>query len=157
MTLVEVRSCLPPPPPPSDLQLTHTHPSLDLAEHKKRKQDFSRTSLSRQPPTIEEIANLHAFMLAHKMPSTSSPAQPAPSPKPDVEVVLTRETVTRETALMHPQERNLHGKVFGGYLMRLAYELSYSNTVLFARSPMRFLCVPSPFCSCILSTCRLTI
>lgn len=27
--------------------------------------------------------------------------------------------------------------------MRLAYELSYSNVVIFARSPMRFLCVYS--------------
>lgn len=34
---------------------------------------------------------------------------------------------------------SLHSKVFGGYLMRLAYELGFANASLFARAPVRFL------------------
>lgn len=40
---------------------------------------------------------------------------------------------------MFPQERNLHGKVFGGYLMRMAFELCFTNAALFAHHPLRFL------------------
>ena len=34
-----------------------------------------------------------------------------------------------KTQLMFPQVRNLHNKVFGGYLMRLAYEVSWGDFV----------------------------
>jgi hypothetical protein len=40
-----------------------------------------------------------------------------------------------ELVLIH---LSIHGKVFGGYLMRLAYELSYTSASLFAREPVRF-------------------
>lgn len=52
-------------------------------EHKARKQDSTRTSLSRRPPTTAEISKLHEFMLAHK---DVRPGQ-------DEDFVLTRETV----------------------------------------------------------------
>jgi acyl-coenzyme A thioesterase 9 len=38
-----------------------------------------------------------------------------------------------------PPAVSLHSKVFGGYLMRLAYELGFTNASLFARAPVRFL------------------
>lgn len=37
-----------------------------------------------------------------------------------------------------PQERNIHGKLFGGYLMREAYELAYANAMLFCRGRPSF-------------------
>ena len=40
---------------------------------------------------------------------------------------------------MFPQDRNLHGKAFGGILMRLAFELCFTNAAIFASRPMRFL------------------
>lgn len=58
--------------------------------HKARKQDFSRTSLSRQPPTTSEIANLHTYMLKHKGMSKSQ----------EDDLVLMRETVTSQTILV---------------------------------------------------------
>lgn len=30
-------------------------------------------------------------------------------------------TVQRTTLLMHSEDKNLHGKIFGGYVLRLAY------------------------------------
>jgi hypothetical protein len=35
-------------------------------------------------------------------------------------------TMLSSTELMQPQERNRSGKIFGGFLMRQAYELAYS-------------------------------
>jgi acyl-coenzyme A thioesterase 9 len=34
---------------------------------------------------------------------------------------------------MHPQQKNVHNKVFGGYLMRMAYELAWSSGLLFSQ------------------------
>lgn len=71
------------------------------------------------------------------------------------------DTRVNSATLMHPQERNVHNKVFGGcvqhtlrlayasvladeigvadsYLMRLAYETAYSTACLFARSAVTF-------------------
>ncbi|KAK0463123.1 Thioesterase/thiol ester dehydrase-isomerase [Desarmillaria tabescens] len=49
------------------------------------------------------------------------------------------DTRVEKCMLMFPQERNVHQKVFGGYLMRLAYELGFANCSMFARGPIRFL------------------
>ena len=42
-----------------------------------------------------------------------------------------RDTVFKNTLLMHAQERNVHGKIFGGYLMKTAYELAWSAAVIY--------------------------
>ena len=34
---------------------------------------------------------------------------------------------------MHPQQKNVHNKVFGGYLMRVAYELAWSSSLLYSQ------------------------
>jgi hypothetical protein len=34
------------------------------------------------------------------------------------------------TLYMHPQERNIHGKIFGGYLMKEAFELAWIGMLL---------------------------
>jgi acyl-coenzyme A thioesterase 9 len=36
-----------------------------------------------------------------------------------------KDTCVEKNLIMHIQDRNLHGKVFGGYLMRHAYELGW--------------------------------
>lgn len=49
------------------------------------------------------------------------------------------DTVLSSAVLQHPQESNVHGKVFGGYIMRIAYEQAYSTACLFARNPVTFI------------------
>jgi acyl-coenzyme A thioesterase 9 len=41
------------------------------------------------------------------------------------QVVTTAQTKTYTTELMQMQDRNIHGKVFGGYLMREAFDISF--------------------------------
>jgi len=40
-------------------------------------------------------------------------------------------TVFKSAQLMHIQDRNVHGKIFGGYIMRKAFETAYVSTVCF--------------------------
>jgi acyl-coenzyme A thioesterase 9 len=37
-----------------------------------------------------------------------------------------------------PQDRNVHNKIFGGFLMRLAFELAHSTGYIFAKSKISF-------------------
>ncbi|KZP19840.1 Thioesterase/thiol ester dehydrase-isomerase [Athelia psychrophila] len=99
------------------------------ARLKQHRQDRSRRALNRVPPTSTEAADLHAFYLAHGQPG----------PHGDGERVWMADTKLETTMLMFPQERNVHQKIFGGYLMRLAHELGYAGAALFARAPVRFL------------------
>jgi acyl-coenzyme A thioesterase 9 len=46
-----------------------------------------------------------------------------------------KNTQFKNTVLMHMQERNVHGKIFGGYLMKVAYELAWSTAVTFFGVP----------------------
>ena len=101
------------------------------AEHTQRKRESSRNALDKVPPSSEEAKELHELMLAvgdNKM--TTIDGQ---------EVVQMKDTEMESVQLMFPQDRNLHGKVFGGILMRLAFELCFTNAALFASEPMRFL------------------
>ena len=43
-----------------------------------------------------------------------------------------QDTTTTATMIMHDQDRNVHGKVFGGLLMRHAFELGYIATRQFS-------------------------
>lgn len=49
------------------------------------------------------------------------------------------DTRLEKCLMMFPQERNVHQKIFGGYLMRLAYELGFANSVLYTGGHVLFL------------------
>jgi acyl-coenzyme A thioesterase 9 len=100
---------------------------------KKRRQSLALRSLSRVPPSSTEAAALHSFYLKHGQDTPSGAAA-------DGARVWLGDTRLEKCMLMFPQERNVHQKIFGGYLMRLAYELGFSNASLFMRGGhVRFL------------------
>lgn len=80
---------------------------------KERKQLTAQTSLDTHQPSIEESAILHRLFMGKRAALYEKTA-----PKPD-NMLWISETGITSALLMHPQERNIHGKVFGGYLMRL--------------------------------------
>lgn len=45
------------------------------------------------------------------------------------------------TFTCQPQQRNMHGRVFGGFLMRRAYELAYATAHMFAGQRPRFVVI----------------
>ncbi|KAK9810539.1 hypothetical protein WJX72_012385 [[Myrmecia] bisecta] len=48
--------------------------------------------------------------------------------------VLMSQTGLQNTFICQPQQRNMHGRVFGGFLMRRAYELAFATAYMFAGS-----------------------
>ncbi|KAJ7619430.1 Thioesterase/thiol ester dehydrase-isomerase [Roridomyces roridus] len=99
-------------------------------EMKKRRQSMALRSLSRVPPSSQEAEALHTFYLNHGQEINSD----------KYERVWMGDTKLEKCMLMFPQERNVHQKIFGGYLMRMAYELGFSNSSLFMRGGhVRFL------------------
>ncbi|KAJ9117856.1 hypothetical protein QFC20_000136 [Naganishia adeliensis] len=117
-------------------------------DHKNRKKIASKIALDKIPPSQREINMLHEMMLkvAEREKQMEDAGtwryQPVQSSLKE-EIVSTSDTELKNTlpklenvTLVQPQERNLHGKVFGGHLMRL---LAYANAAIFAGKPLRFL------------------
>ncbi|KAN0080039.1 HotDog domain containing protein [Tylopilus felleus] len=93
-----------------------------------RRKSLALQSLSRVPPSSEEAAELHRNFLNYGQDTGVQNDR-----------VWMGDTKLEKTMLMFPQERNVHQKIFGGYLMRLAYELGFANSCLFTRSHVSFL------------------
>lgn len=56
-----------------------------------------------------------------------------------IEVIPMSQTERESTLLMHSQERNVHGKIFGGYLMRRAFEMGWLTAALFQQKKTQLL------------------
>ncbi|KAI7836665.1 hypothetical protein COHA_009441 [Chlorella ohadii] len=50
----------------------------------------------------------------------------------DAHSVFMDDTLLSNTFTCQPEERNMHGRIFGGFLMRRAFELAHSTAYLFA-------------------------
>ncbi|KAJ8074948.1 hypothetical protein PM082_019275 [Marasmius tenuissimus] len=98
---------------------------------KTKRQTNAQRSLSRVPPSSSEAEALHSFYLQY--------GQQSGNQKQSDDLVFMSDTRVEKCMLMFPQERNVHQKIFGGYLMRLAYELGFSNASMFSKGPVRFL------------------
>ncbi|OCH88958.1 Thioesterase/thiol ester dehydrase-isomerase [Obba rivulosa] len=103
--------------------------------HKKRRQTQAVRALTRVPPTSEEAEALHTLHLKYGQHESDKDFKTVEG----VERVWMGDTLLEKCMMMFPQERNVHQKIFGGYLMRLAYELGFTNASLFTRGHVRFL------------------
>ena len=93
---------------------------------KQRRKISASQSLTQVPPTSSEAEHLHSFYLQygqHTSGKTSGMLVQPTTVDDSRERVWMGDTTLSKTLLMFPQERNVHQKVFGGYLMRLAYEV----------------------------------
>ncbi|XP_051133224.1 acyl-coenzyme A thioesterase 2, chloroplastic-like [Andrographis paniculata] len=52
----------------------------------------------------------------------------------DRDSILIKDTCLQNSLICQPQQRNIHGRIFGGFLMRRAFELAYSTAYAFAGS-----------------------
>ncbi|XP_017630464.1 acyl-coenzyme A thioesterase 2, chloroplastic isoform X1 [Gossypium arboreum] len=50
----------------------------------------------------------------------------------DRESILLRDTRLENALICQPQQRNIHGRIFGGFLMHRAFELAFSTAYVFA-------------------------
>jgi len=81
-------------------------------------------------PQVDKLATelLEAAAPLIRMPSLASP-----------NTILMRDTELQNALVAQPQVRNLHQRIFGGYLMRVAFELAYANAYLFGGGRPRFM------------------
>jgi len=114
---------------------------------KLAKENRSKSLLaSETPPTPEETLHIHALHLEgrkYENPRATDPAleqyqASGLTQKPD-DVRYMSDTWLDNTILTHPQDRNVHFKIFGGHLMRLGYDLAWSVGSLFSRDRHNFL------------------
>lgn len=57
----------------------------------------------------------------------------------DRDSILIRDTCLENSLICQPQQRNLHGRIFGGFLMHRASELAFSTAYAFVGQMPRFL------------------
>ncbi|XP_058183055.1 acyl-coenzyme A thioesterase 4, mitochondrial-like isoform X2 [Rhododendron vialii] len=57
----------------------------------------------------------------------------------DRDSILIRDTCLENSLMCQPQQRNIHGRIFGGFLMRRAFELAFATAYAFAGSAPCFL------------------
>ncbi|KAJ7980625.1 Acyl-coenzyme A thioesterase 9 mitochondrial [Quillaja saponaria] len=57
----------------------------------------------------------------------------------DRDSILMKDTCLENSFICQPQQRNIHGRIFGGFLMRRAFELAFSTTYAFAGVAPNFL------------------
>lgn len=108
--------------------------------NKARKKRAAETALSRQPPTPEERIAIHDMYLQYSQYKgglddsyMSSTAVEDKEPLPD-SMIWMEDTRLESNFLMQPQDRNIHNNIFGGYLMRRAYELAYADAICYLKS-----------------------
>ncbi|KAG0047333.1 hypothetical protein BGZ83_007584 [Gryganskiella cystojenkinii] len=103
-------------------------------DHKAKKRVATDTALTKRPPTQEERFLIHDLYLNYSQYDDPQ----SKTKKPD-DVEWMSDTKMSAIHIMQPQDRNIHDKIFGGYLMRLAYELAFCNASVFISSRPTFL------------------
>ncbi|PCH43033.1 Thioesterase/thiol ester dehydrase-isomerase [Wolfiporia cocos MD-104 SS10] len=101
--------------------------------HKNKRKIRTSAALNRVPPTSSEAEELHGIYLKYGLQEGDDFVGPDGEKR-----VWMGDTRLEKCMMMFPQERNVHQKIFGGYLMRLAYELGFANSVLFTGGHVLF-------------------
>ena len=103
-----------------------------MIEQRALKQLQRETSLTKVPPSVEEMTLIHELYLECIKYIHNSESKPP-------NFTWMGDTIQNSLTLCMPHDRNIHNFIFGGFLIRLAFELAYGNAVMFARSDVRFL------------------
>lgn len=82
--------------------------------------------------------NTEVFDAAHELLRKAGPLLNLPS-LADPQTILMSSTRMQNAMMAQPQVQNLHKRIFGGFLMRRAFELAFSNAYLFGGARPLFL------------------
>jgi acyl-coenzyme A thioesterase 9 len=96
---------------------------------KSRKRLAGEYALSKAPPSVDERLTLHDIYMKYSDKQDVAPDN----------AVWMEDMNLQSVLLMQPQDRNIHNKVFGGYLMRRACELAHATGSVFAKSNVNLL------------------
>ena len=99
----------------------------------QRRKSDKNNSLDLKPPTYPEFTLIHSqfFPSSSQTDNNNNNIKNNSPLGKQREQVLMSSTKLQSVVLCHPQEKNTRDRIFGGYLMRKAYELGESNAHLF--------------------------
>jgi len=95
-----------------------------------RRKQTAQESLLKLPPTEEERALIHELFLATldtKAHSFSVRVKPE-------NTEWMENAKLKNVIICHPQERNRFNKIFGGFIMRQAFELGWTNAFVYSKT-----------------------
>jgi acyl-coenzyme A thioesterase 9 len=95
-----------------------------------RRAERKAEALAEHKYTAEQVA-FTTDLLCHAHLKRDLPALANPS------AIFMPQTTLENTFTTQPQQRNIHGRIFGGFLMRRAFELAHSTSYLLAASRPR--------------------
>ncbi|CAL1538807.1 unnamed protein product [Lymnaea stagnalis] len=99
-------------------------------ESKKTRQREGVKSLLKTPPTEDERLTIHdLFLSTVDLKAGTFKIRVKPE-----NTVWMDETIKKSLIICHPEQRNLYNKIFGGFLMRKAYELAWANASIYANT-----------------------
>ncbi|KAG8510091.1 Acyl-coenzyme A thioesterase 9, mitochondrial [Galemys pyrenaicus] len=98
--------------------------------NKGRRTAFSSLSLLKVAPNAEERTTIHEMFLSTLDPKTVSFRSRILPPN----AVWMEKSKLKGLEICHPQERNIFNRIFGGFLMRKAYELGWATACNFGGS-----------------------
>jgi len=110
----------------------------ETRKHKERFQEIQASILRKRLRKKKGDAVLNDELIKHRtdwVRKTRERAclnQEMPALTAGYNEVLTTQTMAENMFVAQPQQRNLSGRVFGGFLLRRAYELAYANCQLFS-------------------------
>ena len=90
---------------------------------------MSQDSLFRVPPTSAELEIIHDFFIRtvdHKAMSFKARVKPQNS-------VWMEDAKLKNLIVCQPENRNRFNKIFGGFIMRQAFELAWANTYVYGQ------------------------
>lgn len=91
----------------------------DGSLHRLQRKRMAEMSLMRSPPNEDEKYIVHnLFMEAERLNNALPPS----------DYQWMDETTMSRTEVMQSQDRNIHNKIFGGHLMRVALELAFATS-----------------------------
>lgn len=96
---------------------------------KKRKQKRAKKKIDIENKDADRLKELLSEgQIFYNMPALA-----------DRDSILIKDTCLQNSFICQPQQRNIHGRIFGGFLMRRAFELAFSTTYAFVGVAPHFL------------------
>jgi acyl-coenzyme A thioesterase 9 len=102
-------------------------------QNKIMKKLHSQTHLFIKPPLPEEISLLHDTFLAFRKKEQID--EETGNRRKDY--ITPDETRLQNNMWMHPQFKNIHNKIFGGFLMKSAFELAFITATMYSTDPSK--------------------
>ncbi|KAL4470843.1 hypothetical protein ABPG72_016389 [Tetrahymena utriculariae] len=114
----------------SDIQKCQLREHLGVKNTIKRKKE-KLESLQNKPPNQQEIFEIHQFF---------SNKNQFLAEQRDQQSIQISSTTFDKNLLMHKQDRNIHGNIFGGHLMREAMEMGWLAALIHSKGDYPLTC-----------------